>query len=221
MVTRCWIQRCEHELFVDITCPPVEPLFLIMENKALSSFFASQPLYNHLLLHEDYTNPAGIEGPFEFQGTTSSCYCAHEQETKTFEIELPKSSSDFWGNQMGGVVPKDVLQENKLDFIHHFVGSCHSCKTYHVDFLIHVWSTEIISADLLRVARRGRSLGSQSNDDINEKPNRIYLEKIGVNPQVKPMLDKEVIKYFDRETNNWYFKGKKALSENLGIGAFA
>ena len=200
------------------------PSSLIMKNKKLSDFFSSQPLYSPVLLDEDYVNPIGVEGPFDFQGTTFSHYCVQEQETRTFEIELPKSSSDFWGKQMGGVVPKEVLHDDKLDFIHHFVGNCRSCKIFHIDFLVHVWSTEPISVDLLRTVRRERSFPPQDGRPVQTldiKHNHIYIEKVGVNPQTKLILDKTLTKYFDRETNNWYFKGKKAISENLGIGAFA
>jgi hypothetical protein len=192
-----------------------------MKTKILSTFFSSQSLYTPTLIYDNYVNPIGVESPFDFQETTFSYLCAQEQEVRTFEIELPKSSIDFWSGQPGNIIPKELLSEGKLDFTHHFVGVCRSCKIYHVDFLVRVWSTESISTDLLRVARRGHSIHSKSNENESEKFNSIYVEKIGVNPQVKPLLDKEMTKHFDRETNNWYFKGKKAMSESLGIGAFA
>lgn len=192
-----------------------------MKNEKLSKFFSSQPLYSPMLIDENYVDPTGIESPFEFQGTTFSHYCAQEQEIRTFEIELPKSSSNFWGNQMGNKVPPELLHAGRLDFIHHFVGSCRSCKDYSIDFLIHVWSTECISDDLLRAVRRGQPYLGQEQLTENVQCNHIYVEKVGMSPRIEVSLDKELIKYFDRETNGWYFRGKKAISENLGIGAFA
>lgn len=192
----------------------------MMKNKNIGDFFSTHPLYKPLLIVEHYESACGVESPFDFNGITFSYYCSHEEETRTFEICLPKSSDEYWGKQMSGRVSEELLIENRLDFFQHFAGRCSSCKSYHVDFLVHVWSTEEIERDLYKGARI--SVDSDIRPTLETTAcNSVYLEKVGVSPETKPAVDKELTKYFGRETSGWYFRGRKALSENLGIGAFA
>ncbi|NOZ45584.1 MAG: hypothetical protein GXO79_02260 [Chlorobi bacterium] len=189
----------------------------------LNTFLSEFPLYKKfcavekfLRTEECYTNPLYLHGE------TFSYFCENEKEIKTFELEAPDYSLDFWGNMRGDTVPEEVLKENDvLDFTHHFVGKCKSCKNYHVDFLLHIWSDNPIPKDELNTFRQDDKGEYKPVDELNLNRANIYIEKVGVKPEPQITIDKNIQKYFDRETGNWYYKGIRCLSENFGIGSFA
>ena len=44
---------------------------------------------------------------------------------------------------------------------------------------------------------------------------------MGALPEIKELPSKIITKYFDRESNNWYYKGINSIVNKFGIGSFA
>lgn len=85
---------------------------------------------------------------------------------------------------------------------------------------MHVWSDNIIpdNKHYLLAGPPGSPPVINKFADINAN---IFIEKIGLFPQQNIVIDSEIKKHFDRETNNWYYKALKSVQQNYGIGAFA
>lgn len=186
----------------------------------LNIFLAEYPLYKQFLAVEKYEpHSEGYTNPTYLHGETFDYFCDFENEIKTFELTIPEKVKEFWGNKIEGTVPEEVFEENdKLFYIEHFTGICKSCNKYKIEFLLKIWSDEKIpKREFLQLSK----MISNNKNGIKEIKANIYIEKIGVYPEIVPKVDKSVTKHFDRETNNWYFKAIKALNENFGIGSFA
>ena len=141
--------------------------------------------------------------PFRF-------FCELEKTDATFELEISEATKEHFGKLPGDRIPAELIDEfGKLDYIHHFRGKCRSCKSYYVDFLLHIYSDNPIPIS------HGNILTHTARDTAN-----IYIEKLG-GPPFRIEVDKTIEKYLDRESCNWYYKAKKSLIDRLGIGAFA
>jgi len=186
----------------------------------LNIFLSEYPLYKKFLAVEKYEpHCEGYTEPTYLNGETFDYFCENENEIKTFELTIPDKTINYWGAKPGGNLPNEVFNVNdKLDYTEHFTGVCKSCKKYNIEFLLHIWSDEIISKSEIR---RISTMIKNHNNGIEEKKANIYIQKIGVYPEIKPSIDKSITKYFDRETNNWHYKAVKSLNENFGIGSFA
>lgn len=190
---------------------------------SLNTFLSDYPLYKKFCAVEKFLRTEECySNPLYLHGETFSYFCENENETKTFELEAPVYSLNFWGQMRGDVVPNEVFKENDiLDFTHHFVGKCKSCKRYHVDFLLHIWSDNPIPRDESNTIRQDNNGEYKPVDELDPNRANVYIEKVGIRPEPQILVDKNIQKYFDRETGNWYYKGIKCLTENLGIGSFA
>jgi hypothetical protein len=190
----------------------------------LNNFLEEFPLYKQFCAVEKFSRTEeGYTNPIYLHGETFTYYCKIENDFRTFELELPLESMDLWGKMAEGMVSTQVLIEKDfLDFTHHFVGKCKSCKKYHIDFLLHVWSDNPIP----RSENETLSLDEKTGEyvPLDELiPNRanIFIEKVGVKPENEISIDKNITRYFDRETGNWYYKAIKSWNQNLGIASFA
>lgn len=186
----------------------------------LNVFLAEYPLYKVFLAVEKYEpHSEGYTDPTYFLNETFDYYCEMEKETKLFELTIPERVKEFWGNKIAGIIPNEVFDNNKkLNFTEHFIGICQSCKEYQMDFLLRTWSDEEIpKREVLQLSK----MIEDHKRKIPERQANIYMQKIGVYPEVIPRVDKSITKHFDRETNIWYFKAIKALNANFGIGSFA
>lgn len=85
--------------------------------------------------------------------------------------------------------------------------------------MLHVYSDNEVSRRLLASPSMIKSPGMVKPKEYPET--KIFLKKVGSNPPLKVQPNKIVTKYFDRETNRWYFKGLNCINENYGIGAYA
>jgi len=190
----------------------------------LNKFLTEYPLYRKFCAVENFTRTEkDYSCPTYIHGETFTYYCQNEDENKTFELKLPETTLEFWGNKVEGCLPGEVLIENDfLDYTHHFTGECQSCKKYKVDFLLHIWSDNPIPRDERYTFQRDIKIDEDKPvDEFNPNRANVFIEKVGVKPVTIVSIDKNIHKYFDRETENLYFKAIKSLSDNLGIAAFA
>ncbi len=194
-----------------------------MKKERLNKFLEEYPLYKEFIAVSDYeVDCEGYTNPTYLHGETFDYYCDIEKEMKTFELSIAESSINYWERFIEGEIPDCVYNENQeIDYIERFVGYCKSCKKFHVEFLLHIWSDKKIPKTEHQILT---AVSSKTNCNSNgEKFNdaKIFIEKVGVYPSIKVNVDRILSKYFDRETNNWYYKALIAINKNLGIGAFA
>ncbi|MFN3998422.1 hypothetical protein [Algoriphagus sp.] len=188
----------------------------------IKNFFKEYPLYKEFEYINNYIRTGeGIVDPFDFYQLSFEYYCENEQSYRTFEINLPKYTKEFYGNMAGDRIPEDCFDEkNYLNYNIHLLGICKSCKKKQVDFLIRIKSNQEFPINKDNIMKLSES-GSTHIDIIENKQIKVFLTKIGVNPESKVNIDKSIQKYFDRETNNWYFKGVKLYQLGFGIGSLA
>ena len=188
----------------------------------IKDFFKEYPLYKEFLYIENYVrNEKGIVDPFDFFQLSFEYFCEEEQTFRTFEIELPESIKDYYGKLPGDRIPKDCFDtNNQLNYDIHLYGICKSCQKKQVDFLIKVQSDQEFPKDKDNVIRK---IGNEFKhiDIVEDKKIKVFLTKTGVFPEPNIRIDKSIQKYFDRETNNWYFKGIKLYQNGYGIGSLA
>ena len=193
-----------------------------MQINKLNLFLSDYPLYKPFKAIENYKaeDNATYNQPHAFHGKTFDYYCEHEASDKTFEIKLP-GGVDNWRTTDGPNIPKDLFNDkDELNFVHHFEAYCKSCKEYKIELVFHVWSDDIIPDNKYHHISGPPGLPTPVNKFANVNAN-IFIEKIGLFPQQMIVIDSEIKKHFDRETNNWYFKALKSIQQNYGIGAFA
>jgi hypothetical protein len=186
----------------------------------MKEFLSEYGLYKSYRLHEEYTvGEKNYVVPHDFEGETFQYYCDNEGENRTFEIEIENSTKEYYN--IGMDIPSDFIVDNRLNYTFKAVCKCRSCKTYHVDFLLHIYSDDIIPKKLIKglnLQRRG--VQNPTNNEPKKKPS-IYVKKVGAIPEIVIVPNKIIANYFDRESNNWYFKGINALNKNFGVGSLA
>lgn len=196
----------------------------MLKKHKLNDFLSNFPLYKEFKVVENYVRTCeGYTDPTYFHGETFEYFCEEENEIKTFELQLPEQSKDFWGGKIASIIPNEVFNEKDLlDYTHNFVGECKSCKKYHIHFLLHTWSDKTIPKNEDHIIRINPETNKEiSIDEFNPDRANIFIEKVGIKPEKKIEVDKFITQHFDRESNNWYYKAIKSFKDNLGIGAFA
>lgn len=181
-----------------------------------SLFTPFKSVENYVRTFDNYTDP------YSFHGVAFSFYCKNDNGIKTFELEIPKSSQKFWGDRPGNEIAPELFdKQGNLNYIHHFIGKCKFCKTYHVDFLLHIYSDKPISSNQDNIQKPDPITGDLRHiDELAEEKANIFIEKLG-GPSRKIILNPKVEKYLDRTSKSWYYKAKKSIDENFGIGSFA
>ncbi|TQM50624.1 hypothetical protein BDE36_2371 [Arcticibacter tournemirensis] len=116
---------------------------------SISEFLAKTPLFTPFKAVENYIRQCyAYTSPCEIAGETFSFHCEKENEIRTFELHLTKASLNYFGSMPGDQIPRELFaSDGRLDFEHHFIGECKSCKEYHVDFLLHVYTDKPITPD--------------------------------------------------------------------------
>jgi len=189
----------------------------------LNGFLENYPLFTPFKAVEGYVRSApDYTDPFEFHGLTFSFYCDQENNEKTFELEVPESSKKHFGQMASDKIARELFdKQGRLDYVHHFIGRCRSCKEFHVDFLLHIYTDKEIPDSYDNFQKQDPETGKLVHADslLPDRAN-IFIEKLGA-PAVKIKIEKFIEKYLDRESCGWYYKSKKSLADNLGIGAFA
>lgn len=184
----------------------------------MKDFLSNFSLYEPYLIHENFKNSdKKFSLPFDFIGQTFDYKCKNEEEIRTFELELEKASEDYFNSFMK--FEKELFIDNKLDYTFKVVGKCTSCKKYHVEIFLHIYSDNFVSRTLIPGRPPVPGLGTtEKKEDPDAK---LFIEKVGINPQRKIEPKDSITKYFNRQTNQWYYKGLNCISENYGIGAYA
>jgi hypothetical protein len=189
----------------------------------ISDFLSSGPLYEPFKAVEHYIRQShACTNPFDLQGTTFTYLCNAENDLKIFELLLTPANSEYFGKMPSDRIPQELFNSDGcLDFEHHFIGQCQSCKTFHVDFLLHVYSDKPIPRDQSNIVKFDpKTKEERPADEYEIDRANIFIEKIG-GPKVKPSVHKMFDKYLDREARNWLYKAKVCMKDGLGIGAFA
>jgi hypothetical protein len=186
----------------------------------MEKFLSEYGLYKTFTLHEEYEQ--GLNNfvvPEDFKGETFQYFCKEENAIRTFEVEIEGFLEDYY--EANFEIPSDFIKnDDKLDYTFKGVCRCKSCKKYHVEFLFHVFSDNPIPKKFHKPLT-GRPGGPISTKSKSIPKPSIFIEKIGAFPEIGIIPNKIITNYFDRETNNWYFKGVNALNKNFGIGSFA
>lgn len=184
----------------------------------MKNFLSDFGLYQPYLIHENFKDSdKKFSLPFDFVGQTFDYKCKKEKELKTFELNLDKASEDYYNSFIR--LKDELFIDKKLDFTFKVVGKCTSCKRYHIEFLLHIYSDNFVSRTL--ISGRPPVQGSGIVTKKEDPDAKLFIEKVGVNPQKKIEPEASVTKYFNRQTNQWYFKGINCINENYGIGAYA
>ena len=185
----------------------------------MREFLENYSLYRIFTLHEEYTVGSGtFVVPSDFIGQTFEYKCDKEDAYRTFEIELEPSYEPYFG--YSSKIPDDFIIDENLNYTFKAICKCKSCKEYHVEFFLHVFSNMPIPKTLIQGPIPRRFGNEKSEEEPKKKPS-IFIEKVGANPEIKIIPNKIITNYFDQETNRWYFKGINALNKNFGIGSFA
>ena len=161
----------------------------------MKNFLSNYPIYCPYLLSNSFK--VEFYKKTFLKDETFDYYCSNELGVKTFKIDFPERSTLISLIQDGDI-PFENLKNKKLDYVFECYGRCQSCKNTDVNFMLHVFE----------------KLG-------DDQKKNIIIEKVGINPKrvISPKI--EISKFFDRESNNWYYKGINAIEENYGIGSLA
>ncbi len=183
----------------------------------MRDFLSNFGLYKPYLIHENFKiSDKKFSLPIDFVGQTFDYKCKHEEEVRTFELELEKASENYFNSLMK--LEKELFIDNKLDYTFKVVGKCTSCKKYHIDLFLHIYSDDFVSRTLISrpIVHSPGMVAKKEDPDA-----KLFIEKVGANPDKKIEPNISVTKYFTRKTNQWYYKGLNCINENYGIGAYA
>jgi hypothetical protein len=184
----------------------------------MEEFLRTYGLYQEYLLIDDYINTTEhYSSPFEFIGYSFDYYCEIEEATKTFEIELDKGTNEHYGKLPGNEIPDEYFEDDKLNYTFKVIAKCRSCKKFHVDFFLNVYSDKPIS----NILNNFNNIAFSTRNTANYEDTRIFVQKVGALPEIKELPSKLITKYFDRESNNWYYKGINSIANKFGVGSFA
>lgn len=186
----------------------------------MKEFLKSYPLYSKFKLLENYEiGNEKYTNPLEFYDIRFEYFCEKEEDFKTFKIDL--TSSEQWetykADQEGNKIGDKYFIDEKLDYIFEAKGKCLSCGEFNVNFLFHVFSDKPISD----VKNNISNISFNEHNTVFNEDTSIYIEKIGSYPEVKVYLEPYIRKYLDRNNQDLLYKGRLAIKNNLGIGAFA
>lgn len=184
----------------------------------MKNFLSNFGLYQPYLIHENFKDSdKKFSLPFDFVGQTFNYKCKKEKELKTFELNLDKASEDYYNSFMR--LEDELFIDKKLDFTFKIIGRCTSCKIYHIEIFLHIYSDNFVSRTLISGRPPVSGLGTLAKKEDPDA--KLFIEKVGINPQKKIEPEASVTRYFNRQTNQWYYKGLNCINENYGIGAYA
>lgn len=172
-------------------------------NREISKFLSNAPLYK-ILKTNSY-----IGHPYDFQDYGVDFYCENEKEFKTFNLEIyPEIVKKHIQNSLAGeAFHGSITEDGKLNFVQHYRGFCLSCKTFYIDIIINVFTTE----PFVKEQSFNRSTESHTT----------CIKKIGQYPSFEISPDREISLYLKKEDLVFYKKALLNLSSGYGIGAFA
>lgn len=188
----------------------------------IKDFLSNYSLYKEFLYIENYVRiEKGIVDPFDFQGISFDYFCEEENSIKTFQLKLPIATSEYYGKFPADKIHADFFDNlDRLNYTQNFEGICKSCQKKQLELTLSVYSNQKFPKNKDNTLKSVNGV-YQNIDEFENKKIKVYLKKIGIYPEPKIEVDKRIQKYFDRETNEWYYKGIKLYNQNFGIGSFA
>lgn len=177
----------------------------------MEEFFSNGLLYEKIIILQNYEENKYYYDAQHFAEQTFEYFCEAEQKNTTFEVGLEYNHKYTYPQ-----LPTDVFNGDFLDYTFQAICTCKSCKIQKVYFLINVTSDKPIS-DLVQED----SLIRTEKSNIFNIDTNILAQKVGVYPQFKINVNKQVNNFFCREVSTYYYKGVKAINDNYGIGALA
>lgn len=189
----------------------------------LNKFFEEYPLYKEFTAVENSSFGKEVyDSAIAFKNITYSHYCEKENGVRTFETQPSTESLQYWGGLPSFDRPDMLFDENGcLNYSFHIKGICQSCHDFHIEYLIHVKSSTSISFTKLRSREGSGKTFIQLTQKEGDNKFDIVLTKVGMFPEQKINIDKNVNKNFDRDSSNWYYKALKCIEISYGIGAYA
>ncbi len=178
----------------------------------MNEFLSNGLLYEKTVILEDYK--VGNKKYYtenDFNKITFEYYCEKEEKNTTFHLGLEYPVNRYADSN----IPDSYFIDEKLNYVFTAICTCQSCKVQKVCFLLNVFSDKMVSQKLGEVVFNDITEGVR----MDEKDVNIYLQKVGIYPEVKIKINKEINKFLDKENKTFYFKGTKALHNGLGVGA--
>lgn len=188
----------------------------------MEDFFSNYGLYSPYPILENYQ--LGNEyyySPLHFNSLTFDYHCEIENKVKTFELKYDFQS--LTPEQRGAFTNKDFIDDcliidNKLNYTFFCPCKCLSCNDYHIYVMLNVYSNNVVARAIDNIGNRNYQDGLVYSTPADT---HIYIQKVGLQPEFKPSVDKVVLKYLSRDAQSWYYKANLLQSKGLGIGAFA
>src|SRR5690606_28474067 len=157
-------------------------LNVVKHLQKMREFLEKYSLHRIYTLHEEYeVKSKNFVVPPDFISQTFEYKCQKEDAYRTFEIELEPSYEPYFGYDIK--IPDDFIIDEKLNHTFKAICKCKSCKEYHIEFFLHVFSNMPIPRTLIQGPV---SLGFGNNKpEKTEKKATIFIEKVGANPEIK------------------------------------
>lgn len=178
----------------------------------MEDFLSNGLLYEKKKIHSYYEDDKKYFDPGHFDDETFEYYCDREGKNTTFQLGLKYGHKSTYPQ-----LDDSVFEGDYLNYTFEAIGTCQSCKKGKVYFLINVSSDKPIS-DIIYYAE---SIYLTEKSDTRHDNTSIWAQKVGIYPEFRLKLNKQVDKFFDRESSGYYYKGIKAINDNFGIGALA
>jgi len=178
----------------------------------MEEFLSNALLYQKYIIQPNFEQDKRYFDRDHFNGQTFEYYCEIEQKNTTFELEISNPRRMTYPQ-----LDESVFDGDYLNYTFPAICVCKSCKRNKLYLLINVFSDKPIS-DIIFAAG---SIHINYKNDIYNKDTNIIAQKVGVYPERRMHVNKDVEKFFCRETKAFYYKGIKSINENFGVGALA
>jgi len=180
----------------------------------MKDFLSNAILYEKRVILEDYkVGNKKFYTENDFNKITFEYYCEIEEKNTTFQLGLEYPVNRFEDSN----IPDSYFIKEKLDYVFTAICTCQSCKVQKVYFLLNVFSDKKVSQKIWNPDLSDVIDGIR----IDEEDANIWIQKVGATPEIKISKNKIVSKFLDGESDTFYYKGLKALSQNLGVGSLA
>jgi hypothetical protein len=191
-----------------------------MSNKHLSiaKLLQEEPLYRKVEINQKYFHPDLIDGiTFQF-------YCPNENSIQTFKLSLGPEKLIQAAQYLDAHRFQDLFNpfsnNNDIDIIQHFIGTCQYCNSYKSHFLLHIFSEGTVEKGMF-LDMLGRPKDIESTLTTNYKDVKVYIRKVGQWPSFQITPNATIYNFLNKEDKSYYNKALICLSQNYGVAAFA
>lgn len=187
----------------------------------MKEFLEKYNLYEEFLLLKDYSlGNQFYTDKADFRGKNFDYYCPVEGLTRPFELFIPDYINKpivHSPTRREKSISDDKFINEKLNYTFWIAAKCKSCEKHNVHFLLNVYSNNPIS----NIIDNFNNIRYEERNSYDFPNTNIYIQKVGIYPEKKIIIEKAISQHFDKETNNWLYKAKSLVNSNFGIGAFA